>query len=755
MITRENISPVERSGIVGESTFHIKANAKAFDILSSGLYSDKIKAVVRELSCNAYDAHVVAGNADQPIEIHLPTQLDPTFYVRDFGTGLSHEQIVGRWEEEVIDDAIVRKFVPGIYQTFFDSNKQTSNDVIGCLGLGSKSPFSYTSQFMVESRFEGMKRTYNAFKNEEGLPTVVLMQEEPTEEHAGMTISMCVRPADIDKFTTAAKKALMYFTPRPAVVGQSSFKPYDLRHTVTGDGWKIRESEYYAYMTGPYVVQGFVAYPVDQYLLNEHTTLSPMAAALCSIDLDLYVPIGSVDVAPSREALGYDKVTIANLACSLEQAAEEMRTSFQATFDKCETLWEAAMMLDKLSHGPSDKFKVIFNQMHKDQPFTWNGAEVDQTVTIKMDTIDDLMIQMASLNTSGRKVCWSDSWTCEHGDHYEFTIQGALTILVDTDCKGKGDIIRQYLTHAQKVNGHKPRVMLIRPVGKDLFKQDELDALIKMFGSPKYEFVDNLPYKVTKLTRQASGTKRDKATKLVWSGFMEKEGRGWRRSTTTHRVFSRKTWRTEVIDLTEGGIYIELERFNALTKSGAIFSNLDTFISNAQKLGLLEDDFQLIGLNKKEIAAAQKVGEWVNLIDEVTINFELDNENNELFNRSVLATTHERINEHTSYFTKNVIDKWDIFQTKLNDGPFKTFVESLREFAESAADVDADVVNELAGMCKIKVDTEDLVNAHVDEFKHMWSKYSMFPLIDWSRMNFDNINRVAEYVNTVDFPEQE
>ena len=44
--------------------------------------------------------------------------------------------------------------------------------------------------------------------------------------------------------------------------------------------------------------------------------------------------------------------------------------------------------------------------------------------------------------------------------------------------------------------------------------------------------------------------------------------------------------------------------------------------------------------------------------------------------------------------------------------------------------------------------------AHVDEFKHMWSKYSMFPLIDWSRMNFNNINRVAEYVNTVDFPEQ-
>lgn len=34
----------------------ILAGASAFDALSSGIYSDKIRAFIRELCCNAYDA---------------------------------------------------------------------------------------------------------------------------------------------------------------------------------------------------------------------------------------------------------------------------------------------------------------------------------------------------------------------------------------------------------------------------------------------------------------------------------------------------------------------------------------------------------------------------------------------------------------------------------------------------------------------------------------------------------------------------
>ena len=102
---------IEQSGNFATSNFKIEATAKAFKILSDGLYSNKIKAVVRELSTNAYDSHVDAGCREKPFDVQLPTRLDPTFCIRDYGTGLSYEDCMD------------------LYSTYFRSNRTNSNDV--------------------------------------------------------------------------------------------------------------------------------------------------------------------------------------------------------------------------------------------------------------------------------------------------------------------------------------------------------------------------------------------------------------------------------------------------------------------------------------------------------------------------------------------------------------------------------------------------------------------------------------------------
>ena len=245
MITTEQQNDIARGNTGSEQTFSIKATAKSFSILSSGLYSDKILAIVRELCCNAYDAHVAAGKVGVPIEVKLPTMLDPTFYVKDFGTGLSHEQICS------------------LYTTYFESTKSDSNDFIGALGLGSKSPFSYVSTFIVESRYNGTKRVYSCFINEQGLPSIALLGAEVCDEPNGLTIQLSAKKDDNYKFLTAARKALMYFNPMPSVVGCEYFEPFVYKHTVEGTNWKLRINESGASMSGPQVVQGFVAYPID------------------------------------------------------------------------------------------------------------------------------------------------------------------------------------------------------------------------------------------------------------------------------------------------------------------------------------------------------------------------------------------------------------------------------------------------------------------------------------------------------------
>lgn len=740
MITHDTKSEVTREGVTaGESTFHIKANAKAFNILSAALYTDRIKAIVRELSTNAWDAHVMANNVDMPFDIHLPTYLDQTFYVKDYGTGLSDEQIRGKTVDGI--------FVPGIYQTFFDSNKQSSNDVIGCLGLGSKSPFSYASTFIVESRHGGMKRTYNAFKNEDGLPTVSLMDEVALEEgeHTGMTIMLSVKSADIDKFSNAAKKALMYFSPLPNFVGQTSFKPYDMRHTVTGSNWRIRESEYYAYMSGPYVVQGFVAYPVDSNIINEHQQLTSGAQALCEVDLDLYVTIGDVEVAPSREALDYDARTIVNLACSLEQAASEMRKSFQEAIDKCATQWEAAILLDTYQHSKSDKFSKVFSQMHKAEPFQFQGQDLTQTIRFPVDLMKNVQVVLATLSSGrrgkGDKLDTSNSWQAGGlVKMYEFHVQGGLHVITDSkSTRLKSPAIKAWLNSKPQVNTHKSRALIVRPIDKS-GNMDGVNAIIAAMGCPDVVTMSSIP----QISNARSGyvsVKRDKQSRLVWQGFPVKENR-WGRE-ETRQVFSRLTWQTEDVDLSEGGIYIDIERFTALRKDGSEFSTIDEFIKAAIALELLEPG-DIVGMSKKELEAAQKQGEWINLIDEVTTNFEMANEDGEMFNRDIVTNVKSALNVS---FVTNVIDRWSAFNT-LGDCALRTFVDKYKELESSASEHPMSLVGQVIRVCGIKFDTVNEVDKHVNEYKEMWAKYPLFHMIDWSRTVGDR-SALIDYIHSV------
>lgn len=93
--------------------YRIKINQRSFKLLYGDLYSDPITAVIRELSTNAADSHTAAGKSEVPFEVHLPNDLEPYFYVKDFGTGLSPDQICGE---------------DGIYINFCDSNKTDTND---------------------------------------------------------------------------------------------------------------------------------------------------------------------------------------------------------------------------------------------------------------------------------------------------------------------------------------------------------------------------------------------------------------------------------------------------------------------------------------------------------------------------------------------------------------------------------------------------------------------------------------------------
>lgn len=311
------------SNVQQTSTFAIKATAKSFHILSNGLYANKVRAIIRELSCNAYDSHVAAGKAHVPFDVHLPNYLEPWFSIRDYGVGLDHQQVTN------------------IYTTYFESTKTGSNDFIGALGLGSKSPFSYTDNFTVTAVRNGRRGVYTAFINEHGIPSIALMMEEETDEPNGVEVKFSVNDRwDFEKFAQEAAAVYQYFSLKPVVSGRHNFEPtsveYVSRDIVPGVHQVI------SYNKLSVAVMGNIAYPIQ---VPESDTSLGALRELLKCNLEIHFNIGELDFQASREGLSYIPQTITAIRKKLELLNSQLVLRLTEDAEKIENLWERAEFL--------------------------------------------------------------------------------------------------------------------------------------------------------------------------------------------------------------------------------------------------------------------------------------------------------------------------------------------------------------------------------------------------------------------------
>lgn len=321
MLLQQEAREVARSGVMETAKATIKATPKIFSFFADQTYANKPKAICRELVANAWDSHVMAGNTD-PVEVWLPTLVDPVFKVRDFGLGMSHE------------------FMMNDFMRYTDgSTKDQSNIAIGGFGIGSKSPFAYVDQFTIRSIFDGVKSVYSVFKDEDGIPSIALLNQGSTDDPNGVEVSFPVQPEDFDNFRVAAFEALKYFDPLPTVrnCGQHKFEPPE--YVAKGKMWGMRKES-----GALQVVMGGIMYPVDPNALS-HKFNDETARKMLNYGLDIKVPIGSCSVALSREALSYDDRTVEGLTKACLNVVDEVAASFSKMFDQYPSWWDARTAL--------------------------------------------------------------------------------------------------------------------------------------------------------------------------------------------------------------------------------------------------------------------------------------------------------------------------------------------------------------------------------------------------------------------------
>lgn len=362
-LTVENTEVV--SSVKNESQAMMKASGKAFEILSGSLYQHKAAAIIRELSCNAYDSHVCAGKADVPFHVILPNVIHPYFEIEDFGVGL--------------DDYETRN----VYLTLFESTKTNTNDNIGAFGLGAKTPISYAGTFTIRTRKNGIERLYTCYKGSDGIPLINLLSEAETTESSGVKVTVPVKASDINTFEYDAQFILSFFDPKP-IIKKTGFK-FCAEHVCEELKKKnivMKKVQSYSalYSSRCYVVMGPVCYgvsnsdiinAVENYAFETKKSYSLVKKYLQEINYSnvfFKFDIGDLEVAASRESLSLTDRTKYRLGEKIYTEISESITRDQTIIDTMPTMLEAYKYLVKnVSESP------MFIGM-----FKYNGVAFDQ-----------------------------------------------------------------------------------------------------------------------------------------------------------------------------------------------------------------------------------------------------------------------------------------------------------------------------------------------------------------------------------------
>jgi len=458
---------VEKSSDFEENQFTIEASAKAFMILSDGLYSNKILAVVRELSTNAYDSHVDAGCVDKPFEVHLPTRLEPYFHVRDFGTSMTHDQCMK------------------LYTTYFRSTRNDSNDSVGCLGLGSKAPFAYADNFTVEAFLNGEKRIYSAHRGKNGNPTFALLETVATSEPNGIKVSISVRENDMNTFIREAANVYEYFKVRPTITGikKLNYNQDDVLIQSDDKTWQFCDDH------DSMIIMGQIAYQIDPHGLYEMFQADKnIARFIYNVSgLRIYVNIGDVDITPSRESISFTEQTKAYLKSCFTKIINDIKISIENSIKSQETLYLARKRYIDIE-SQCDSVRVAMESLKS--ALEWNGQKLFDTMLGHIINVPNA--QITHIYKSGyRKKLDVDR------DHKTIRMDREVKFYIDDLKRGGISRLRKYLND----QGNRANIYLYNLKPNETVESCEL---LQILGGATVNDV-NLTSALPKIVREHSG----------------------------------------------------------------------------------------------------------------------------------------------------------------------------------------------------------------------------------------------------------
>lgn len=309
----------------------------------TNLYSNPLESVFREYVSNALDSHIKSKNK-APIKVDVIKGYNAVLRVQDFGTGMNKDDIVN------------------VYSKYASSTKRDSNEQIGAFGLGAKSALAIASRFDVTSIKDGIELVFFIKKNSRGAGVVHFVSEVPTDKANGVTVTIPLTPAHVNELAILTADNGFFSTWDPKLVrfngasiksdinvyNEDSFLTLHSGSEVLGWVSMAQAAKSSSNNTRDKISLTIcgIRYKLDTGGLNQgrdallSKLVSPKVASFYSslsawnFNLILSLPVGSVDLTPSRENIMITEKTRKTLNVALESAAVEVPRAMASKLNK-------------------------------------------------------------------------------------------------------------------------------------------------------------------------------------------------------------------------------------------------------------------------------------------------------------------------------------------------------------------------------------------------------------------------------------
>lgn len=287
--------------------YSVDSPALVFDVLCNRMYNKPLDTMVQEYLANARDAHREVGVEELiPVQVTMPTDEEPYLIIRDFGPGLT---------EQRIDEVFIRLGA---------STKSMDDVMTGGFGLGAKIGWAYNDSFTVISVVGGVKSTYLAYRDEQGIGRMDTLSVDTTDERNGVAIKVMIKEQHRSKLYKIISKVTYFWKLAPVAVNTE--EPFNHCEDMENRVNDLYYGSVFFSTGGVQAIVDGIPYSVD----SNNVAILDRLRLSSNKTLCLFFDVGEIEVAINREGIKYSPKTVQNITHTIQSVMDSNAASVTA-----------------------------------------------------------------------------------------------------------------------------------------------------------------------------------------------------------------------------------------------------------------------------------------------------------------------------------------------------------------------------------------------------------------------------------------